>query len=130
MNFLRGRKEKLKQEIESLEEEKGKAADKIKEIYKVLDEREDRFVAIKARILNQGEKKKQTIIAAAQNQSKMMIEDANRRIQYYFVQAKDKLKAELIDAAIDMALERLPQEISDADNEKFVNEYLASAQPE
>jgi F-type H+-transporting ATPase subunit b len=130
MNFLRGRKEKLKQEIESLEEEKGKAADKIKEIYEVLDESEDRFVAIKTRILEQGEKKKQTIIAAAQNQSKMMIEDANRRIQYYFVQAKDKLKAELIDAAIDMALERLPQEISDADNEKFVNEYLASAQPE
>jgi F-type H+-transporting ATPase subunit b len=130
MNFLRGRKEKLKQEIESLEEEKGKAADKIKEIYEVLDESEDRFVAIKARILEQGEKKKQTIIAAAQNQSKMMIEDANRRIQYYFVQAKDKLKAEFIDAAIDMALERLPQEISDADNEKFVNEYLASTQPE
>ncbi len=70
------------------------------------------------------------IITAAQQQSKMMLKDANRKIKNYFFQAQDKLKAELIDAAIDMALERLPQEISDADNEKFVNEYLVSAQPE
>ena len=38
MNFLRGRKEKLKQEIEHLEEKKEAAADKIKEINKILDE--------------------------------------------------------------------------------------------
>lgn len=130
MNFLRGRKEKLKQEIEGLEEKKEAAADKIKEIYKVLDESEDRFAIIKARIVEQGEKNKQAIIAAGQQQSKMMLKDANRRIENYFFQAQDKLKADLIDAAVDMALERLPQEISDTDNEKFVNAYLASAQPE
>lgn len=130
MNFLRGRKEKLKQEIEGLEEKKEEAADKIKEIYKVLDESEDRFAIIKTRIVERGEKKKQAIIAAGQQQSKMMLKDANRRIENYFFQAKDKFKADLIDAAIDMALERLPQEISDTDNQKFVNEYLVSAQPE
>ncbi len=130
MNFLRGRKEKLKQEIEGLEEKKEAAADKIKEIYKVLDESEDRFTVIKARIVERGEKKKQAIIAAGQQQSKMMLKDAKRRIENYFSQAQDKLKADLIDAAIDMALERLPQEISDTDNQKFVNEYLISAQPE
>ncbi len=130
MNFLRGRKEKLKHEIERLEERKEEAADKIKEIYKVLDESEDRFATIKARIVERGENKKQAILEAAQQQSKMMLVDANRRIKNYFFQAQDKFKAELIDAAIDMALKRLPQEIADADNEKFVNEYLAGAQPE
>ena len=130
MNFLRGRKEKLKQEIEGLEEKKEEAAEKIKEIYNVLDESEDRFAIIKDRIVQQGAKKKQTIIATAQQQSTKMIEDANRRVENYFFQAKGKLKADLIDAAIDMALERIPQEISDADNQKFVNDYLVGAQPE
>lgn len=130
MNFLRGRKEKLKHKIEGLEEKKEEAADKIKEIHKVLDESEDRFTIIKARIVDRGEKQKQAIIEAAQQQSKMMLVDANRRIKNYFFQAKDKFKAELIDAAVDMASKRLPQEIADADNEKFVNEYLDSAQPE
>ena len=84
MNFLRGRKEKLKQEIEGLEEKKEASADKIKEIYQVLDKSEDRFAVIKARIVEQGEKKKQAIIAAGQQQSKMMLKDANRRIENYF----------------------------------------------
>lgn len=130
MNFLQGRREKLKQEIEGLDEKKEAAAGKIKEIYKVFDESEDRFAIIKARIVERGEKKKQAIIAAGQQQSKMMLKDANRRIESYFFQAQDKFKAELIDAAIDMALARLPQEISDTDNQKFVTEYLVSAQPE
>ena len=126
MNFLQGRKEKIAREIERIEQKKEKATDKIKEIQKIIDASEVRFVELKERIAQQGERKKQEIVESAQQQSRMMIDVAKRRIDNQFDQAKSAFKTELIDAAIDLALQRLPQEITAEDNEKFTNQYLAS----
>jgi F-type H+-transporting ATPase subunit b len=125
MNFLQGRKEKIAREIERVEQKKEKAADKIKEIQKVIDESEVRFAELKERIVRQGERKKQEIIDSAQQQSKMMLKDARRRIDSQFDQAKSTFKAELIDTAIELAMQRLPHEITDEDNDKFTDHYLA-----
>ncbi len=126
MNFLRGQKEKIAQDIERVEQKKEKAANRIKEIQKVLDEKDARFAIIKDRIVRQGERKKQEIVESAQQQSKMMLNDARRRIDSQFGQAKRAFRAELIDAAIELAMQRLPQEITDEDNDKFSDQYLAS----
>ena len=125
MNFLRGQKEKIAQDIERVEQKKEKAANRIKEIQKVLDEKDARFAIIKDRIVRQGENKKQEIIESAQQQSKMMLNDARRRIDSQFDQAKSAFRAELIDAAIELAMQRLPQEIIDEDHDKFLDQYLA-----
>ena len=126
MNFLQGRKEKIAREIESIEQKKEKATDKIKEIQKIIDASEVRFVELKERIAQQGERKKQEIVESAQQQSRMMIDDAKRRIDIQFDQAKSDFKTTLVDAAVDLAMQRLPQEITAEDNEKFTNQYLAS----
>jgi F-type H+-transporting ATPase subunit b len=124
MNFLRGQKEKLAQEIKRLEDKKRGISENIEETLKTLDESEVRFAELKKRIVYQGEKKKEAIIQTAQNQSKIMLEDAKRRIDTHFMQAKNKFKAELIDRAIDLAMEKLPKEITPEDNERFTSEYL------
>ncbi|MBW1959113.1 MAG: ATP synthase F0 subunit B [Deltaproteobacteria bacterium] len=124
MNFLRGQKEKLAQEIKRLEDKKQGISANIEEILKTIDESEVRFTELKERIVRQGEKKKKVIIQTAQKQSKMMLEDAKRRIDTHFIQAKNKFKAEMIDKAIDLAMERLPKEITTEDNEKLTIEYL------
>lgn len=125
MNFLQGRKEKLAQEIKRLEDEKEDLTVKIKEHQETIAESEVRFAELKERIVKQGERKKQEIIESAQQQSRMMLEDADRRLKTYFLQAENAFKAELIDAAIELAMQRLPKEITAEDNEKFANEYLA-----
>ena len=127
MNFLRGQKDKLAQEINRLENEKEDAKAKIKETLKAVDESETRFSELKDRIIQQGEKKKLEIIASAQNQSKMMLEDAKRRVDTHFLQAKNEFRAELIDRAMDMAMERLPKEITPDDNDKFTRLFLESS---
>jgi len=127
MNFLRGQKDKLAQEINRLENEKEDAKAKIKETLKAVDESEVRFSELKDRIVQQGEKKKTEIIESAQNQSKMMLEDAKRRIGYHFLQAKDEFRAEMIDRAMDMAMERLPKEITSEDNDKFTRLFIESS---
>jgi F-type H+-transporting ATPase subunit b len=126
MNFLRGQKDKLAQEINQLENEKEDAKAKIKETLKTVDESEVRFSELKDRIIQQGEKKKTEIIESAQNQSKMMLEDGKRRIDTYFLQAKNEFRAELIDRAMDMAMERLPREVTPEDNDKFTRIFLES----
>jgi len=130
MNFLRGRKEKIAREIERIEEKKKQAAEKTSEIHKLLDESEARFADLKVRIVEQGERRKQAILESAQQQSKTMLEDARHRIDIQFVQAKTILRQELIDSAIDLAIQRLPQEITDADNAKFIDQYLISSKAE
>jgi F-type H+-transporting ATPase subunit b len=127
MNFLRGQKDKLASEIKRLEDEKEELAVKIKETLTTIDESEIRFAEIKDRIVQQGERKKAEIIESAQNQSRLMIEDAKRRINTYFLQAKNEFKAELIDRAMDMAMERLPKEITPEDNDNFNRLFMESA---
>ena len=56
-----------------------------------------------------------------------MLEDAKRRIDSLILQAKNTFRAELIDAAIELSMERLPQQITEKDNEKFVDQYLVGA---
>lgn len=130
MNFLRGQKDKLEQEINQLENEKEDAKAKIKETLKTVDESEVRFSELKDRIIQQGEKKKTEIIESAQHQSKMMLEDGKRRIDTYFLQAKNEFRAELIDRAMDMAMERLPREVTPEDNDKFTRLFLESTSTE
>ncbi|MGB2927781.1 MAG: ATP synthase F0 subunit B [Desulfobacterales bacterium] len=124
INFLRGQKETLAREIKRLENKQQGISANIEETLKTIDESEVRFAELKERIVRQGEKKKEAIIQTAQKQSKMMLEDAKRRIDTYFIQAKNKFRAEMIDRAIDLAVERLPKEITTEDNEKLNIEYL------
>ncbi len=125
MNFLRGQKEKLAHEIKRLEDKKEGIAANVEEAHKTIDESEVRFAKLKERIVRQGEKKKEAIIQSAQNQSKMMLEDGKRRIDTHFIQAKNKFRAEMIDRAIELAMERLTKEITAEDNDKLTTEYLS-----
>ena len=126
INFLRGQKDKLAQEINRLENEKDDIKGKIKETLKAVDESEARFAELKDRIIQQGEKKKTEIIESSQDQSKLMLEDATRRIDAYFLKAKNEFRAEMIDKAMDMATEQLPREITPEDNDKFTHLFLES----
>ena len=119
MNFLRGRKEKVAEEIEALETRKTEIVDRINRTQKDLEESDVRFEELKERIIQQGEKKKAELIESAQNHSKMMFEDAKRRIGTHFLQAKNQFSAELIDRAMEMAMERLPGEITPEDNDQL-----------
>ena len=130
MNFLRGQKEKLAKEIKRLEDEKEDVASQVKEMIKTIDESEERFEELKERIVQQGEKKKVEIIQTAQAQSESMIVNAKQRIESHFLQAKNDFREELIDNAIDLALERFPKEMSPEDNENFTRDFLTSTATE
>jgi F-type H+-transporting ATPase subunit b len=130
MNFLRGHKKKVTEEIQELETRRDEMVTKINQTQKEVEESDVRFDKLKERIIQQGEKKKSEIIEFAQNHGKTMIEDAKRRIDTHFLQAKTAFTSELIDRAVETALERLPGQITPEDNEKFTREFLDGASVE
>ena len=127
--FLDGRKFELAREIKKVEEEKQAIEEKLKETEKLLDESSVRFAEIRDRIIEQGEREKQRIIQEAGEQSRLMMEGARRKVDSYFQQAQNRIRKELIDAAVNLTMEKLPHEIDARDNQKLVEQFLSSVRP-
>jgi F-type H+-transporting ATPase subunit b len=126
-DFLLSRREEVAREIEVVEEKKEAANKKIEEAARMLDESEVRFAKVKERIIQEGKTKKQKLIADAKQESKILLESTRKKIDNQLLDAQKALKSELVDAAIYLAMKRLPDEITTEDNQNFTNQFLASA---
>ena len=124
MEFLAGQKEDLKNEIDKIELDKKKADENLTKTQKLIDESSVRLAKIKERISGEAEKEKQKIIEDAKNQSKNLIKAARKKIENQIADAKLNFKAELVDEAINLAMKKLPDIITEKDNEKFLGNYL------
>ena len=122
-DFLTNRREEIDYQIK-YEQQKEAVAEKVKEATKILNESTDRFEQIKQRIIKDGETKKQQIIEKAQQESRMLLEVTQRRIQNQIVEARNLIRAEIIDSAIALAERRLPDEITAADEKKLIEHYM------
>lgn len=126
-DFLLSRREEVAREIEIVEEKKEAANKKIQDAARMLDESEVRFARVKERIIIEGETKKQKLIEDAKQESKILLESTMKKIDNQLLDAQKAFKSELVDAAISLAMKRLPDEITTEDNQNFTNQFLASA---
>ncbi|RTZ96402.1 MAG: ATP synthase F0 subunit B [Deltaproteobacteria bacterium] len=129
-SFLKGQKEAVADEISQIEAQKQQAEDAVQEVRLQLQASSDRLEKIKARIVSQGEKRKAVIIARAHAESETLLNSSKTRIDGHIAGAREQLRIEMIDAAIGMALKRLPGEMTDQDNANIVDEYLTQVLPQ
>ena len=106
LDFFRGQKEELSSEIRQLEAKREIISVKINETVKTLGESEARFAQMKENIIKQGESKKAEIINKAGEESIMIIERARRNAENQLLKAKEKLRADMIDQALEIPLEK------------------------
>jgi len=125
-DFLKGQREKFAAEIRKKEKEKETATAEVEEIKTALHEGETRFKDLKDRIVEQGKKRKEQIVKEAKEQSRQMLAETQKRVENQILEAKKRLKAELVDAAVELALQRLPKEITSEDNQKFLYQFLSN----
>ena len=125
-NFLAQQKEDVLSEINALEAEKERIFGEISSADQRVEENRQKLADTKARLISQGETKKQRIIEQAQNQSALMLEEARKKMENRIHQAKDRLKMELADLAFEQAAKQLPQVITDADNQQLLDEFMRS----
>ncbi len=127
MDFLYSQRAQVAEEIGRLEEEKSRMTDKINKTFKILDESDAHFEKIKERIVEEGEKRKQEIIDEANEQSRMIIEMSKQKVGNKIYRARENFRAELVDLAMELAMKRIPGEITQEDNERLIEEYISAA---
>jgi F-type H+-transporting ATPase subunit b len=126
-NFLAGKKEDIALEIEALEADKEHMLQKIEENRQQIENSKARLAQLKDNIIAQGEKNKLKIIEDAERESKILLESAKQKVESRIADARQMLKAELVDDAIALAMQKLPQTITDQDNQKFIDAFIKSA---
>lgn len=126
-DFIRGRKYEMEKELKKAEEQKQMAEEKIRESREMLEQGKARFERMQQRIIEQGEKKKEQIIAGAEEQSSFMLSEAKRKIDSQIIRARNEFREELVDKAFEMAMERISEEISDEDEKRFIERYISEA---
>jgi F-type H+-transporting ATPase subunit b len=124
--FIQNQKEDTERELQKAEEQKNIAVEKIRESKAMLEEGKEKFALMKERIIAQGENAKEQIIQSAEEQSKFMINEAKRKTESMLLRAKSKLRNEIIDEAFDIALQKMPSEITDEDKQRCVEKFITS----
>jgi len=123
-NFFAGRKAELADQIVALEREKEEIIRRVDSAGIELESSGARLAALKEKITRRGEREKAAMIKAAQDQSRLMLESAQRKVAYRIQQAKANFRSELIDSAVNAAMVQLPSQVSDADNQKLLQLFL------
>ncbi len=125
MNFLKGQKDVIAREIQQLEEDKETVLARVKETFKQVEESDLRLEAMKEKIREAGKRRKDQIIQEANEQSAMMLEMSRRKIDGQIMHAREKFRAEMIEAAVNQAMERLPGYMTIEDNQRLTADYLS-----
>lgn len=123
-SFLKQQKQDVVSEMETLETAKTRILDEIKTAREQAAGSNLRFQEMKKRLIGQGEAKKEQIVEQARQQSSVMIEETRKKMENRIFQAQNQLKMELADMAFEQALEKLPQIITDDDNQRFLDSYM------
>lgn len=126
-NFLSGKGKEISLQIQRLEEEKNQLVQRVRQAEKELEDNTGRLGEVRERIVQLGERRKQEIISEAHRESQIIMENAKRKIAGRLHQAQSTLRAEMIDTAADLALERLPGIVTAEDNQKLLQRYMARA---
>ena len=126
-SFLAGKKEEIASKIGELESDKEKMLQKIDESRQQLENSKERLSHLKKTIVARGEKNKIKIIEDAERESKILLESAKQKIESRISDAREVIKLELVDEAIALAIQKLPETITDQDNQKFIDTFLESA---
>jgi F-type H+-transporting ATPase subunit b len=127
VKVLKDQKSEIQQNMERIQQEKDQLLAKLQEAKYTLENSGERLEEIKNRIIEQGERRKQEIIQSANEQSEMMLKNAQLRIGNLINRARRKMMIDLLDMAMEKAIERLPGEITGEDDNRLIKKYLEAA---
>jgi F-type H+-transporting ATPase subunit b len=125
--FLKGEAQRTAEEIERTENRKRQMDEKVLEMTAAAENRRARLQALKERLIQEGERNRREIIESARRDSRTLLEQTRMGIDHQIDEARQQLKAELIDRAVEAALERLPGVITADDQKKLVETFIQEA---
>jgi len=127
IGFLKGEAKRTAEDIERVEESKRRTDEKVREMVASVENRRERLQSLKERLIQEGERKRREIIESARRESQIMLEQTRVRIDHQISESQERLKAELIDRAVEAAVERLPGVITADDHKELVERFIKQA---
>jgi F-type H+-transporting ATPase subunit b len=127
IGFLSGEAQRTAEEIEQAEKSKLGMDVKVQEMISAAKNRSERLQSLKERLIREGERKRREIIESARSESRIMLEQTRLKIDRQIIEARERLKAEMIDRAVETALERLPGVVNADDQKKLVETFIKDA---
>ncbi|MBA4397515.1 MAG: hypothetical protein C0394_09060 [Syntrophus sp. (in: bacteria)] len=122
--FFIGRREGIKTALEQALIAREEAEQKYKEYADKLEKATDEIAGISDMIKAQGLAEKERIIEDARKAAQKMKEDTQARLEQEFKQAGNLLRAEAVKLSVEMAEELLKRNITAADHDALVKDYL------
>jgi len=126
--FLKGKSRQIQESIKRVEKEKEAIQTRIDEILNEREKSREHLHQIRDRLISQGEMRKQKIIDDAKKESHLLLESAKQKIEFEITTARDRLQVEMVNQAIDLALQKLPQLMTDQDTQNSLKVYLDGLQ--
>jgi F-type H+-transporting ATPase subunit b len=127
LNLLREEAKKTAQALEEAEESRRQTVQKLQDTVAALEDSRERLRSIRERIIRDGERTKQEIIESARRESQGLLDQTRARVNHQIFEAQEHLKAELIDRAVEVALERLPRLITADDQKRLMEKFIQEA---
>ena len=122
--FLNGKSRQIEENIKKVEAEKVAIDIRVKELQRERKESREHLQQIREKLISQGELRKQTLIDDARRESHLLLESAKRKIEHEITSARERLKFEIVDQSIALAMQKLPQLMTDEDTQNSLNVYL------
>lgn len=127
ISFLKGKQAETARSIELIEENKRQVEEKIKERQIQLKASQERLKLIRDRIVSEGQRQKEQMIAAAKQESQIMLASARTRIDSQIRDAYQTIREELIDMAADKAMLKLPRMMTAKDHQEMLGLWMEEA---
>jgi F-type H+-transporting ATPase subunit b len=124
MDLLKGEVKKTAATLERAQNDKQQIDQKVKDALMALEEGRQRLRAVQEKIISEGERQRQQLIESAQHESRLMLERARVKIDHEIFQAREKLKSEFVDRAVEAVLDRLPSEITPEEQAKLIDRFI------
>jgi F-type H+-transporting ATPase subunit b len=124
IDFLEGESRKTAEEVQRIEESKQQMDSRFQETAGSIDDSRERLNLLQERILRDGELRKQEIIESARHESQLLLERTRLKIDAQIAEAHLRLRSELVDRAVALALERLPAEITREEQLRLIDRFV------
>jgi len=124
LNLLKGEADKTAAGLRQAKDGKEQVEQKVQDTMKALENARERLREIQEKILTEGARQRQQIIDSAQHESRLLIERTRHKIEGQIAEAHLRIRSELIDRAIAVALERLPAEITTEEQHRLVERFV------
>ena len=121
---LSARIKTIKEDLESLETQKVEAEKKLAQYNEKLSQLESEAEKIVQGYIQQGNEAKAKILKEAEATAEKLQVQAKRNIEHEFEKARQELQREVVEKSLVQAEEVLKKAMTDADQDKLVNEYL------